>query len=74
MNKVISREYVEKNYIKKSELANFFDARLKKYQEADDGIYKQPYLTRGELELVDRYKECREIKEQLLEGTKDVNK
>lgn len=28
MNKVISREYVEKNYIKKEDLQNFVDAEM----------------------------------------------
>jgi hypothetical protein len=28
MNKVISREYVEKNYIKKDDLRNFIDGEL----------------------------------------------
>ena len=29
MNKVISREYVEKNYIKKEDLQNFVDTEMK---------------------------------------------
>lgn len=48
-------------------LKNFFSSRLEKYIEADDGKYRQDYLTRGELELVDRYKECRELSKILLE-------
>ncbi len=49
------------DYIEKSELSEILKQRLKKYQDADDGEYKQEYLTRGELELVDRYKECSEL-------------
>jgi hypothetical protein len=47
--------------IPKSKVAEILKQRLKKYQDADDGRYKQEYLTRGELELVDRYKECSEL-------------
>lgn len=54
-------------YIPKSKLKEFFSSRLEKYQEADDGKYEQDYLTRGELELVDRYKECKEIAKIILE-------
>lgn len=53
--------------IPKSKIKEFFTSRLEKYQEADDGAYEQDYLTRGELELVDRYKECKEIAKILLE-------
>ena len=49
------------DYIEKSELLEILKQRLKKYQDANDGEYKQEYLTRGELELVDRYKECSEL-------------
>ena len=52
--------------ISKSVIRDFFRERLLKYQEADDGRYDKPYLTRGELELVDRYGECKEIAEILL--------
>lgn len=55
------------DYIPKSKIKEFFTSRLEKYQEADDGAYEQDYLTRGELELVDRYKECEEIAKILLE-------
>lgn len=55
------------NSILKSKLKEFFSSRLEKYQEADDGKYEQDYLTRGELELVDRYKECKEIAKIILE-------
>lgn len=55
------------NSIPKSKLKEFFSSRLEKYQEADDGRYIQDYLTRGELELVDRYKECKEIAKIILE-------
>ena len=55
------------NYvISKDKIRNFFEERLLKYTEADDGKYDKPYLTRGELELVDRYGECKEIAEILL--------
>lgn len=59
--------YDNANYIKKSTLKEFFTSRLEKYQEADDGRYEQDYLTRGELELVDRYGECKEIAKIILE-------
>ena len=55
-----------KKYISESKIKEFFASRLEKYQEADDGSYEQDYLTRGELELVDRYKECKEIARILL--------
>lgn len=55
------------NSILKSKLKEFFSSRLEKYQEADDGKYEQDYLTRGELELLDRYKECKEIAKIILE-------
>ena len=58
---------VVKDCILKSKIREFFTSRLEKYQEADDGAYEQDYLTRGELELVDRYKECKEIAKILLE-------
>lgn len=57
-------------------LEDFFKQRLKKYQDADDGVYKQNYLSRGELELVDRYKECSEIYKMLFgkeEWTLELN-
>jgi len=56
----------EENYLPKSEIKDFFRERLLKYAEADDGRYDKPYLTRGELELVDRYGECKEIAKILL--------
>lgn len=59
-------------FIPKSKLEEILKQRLKKYQDADDGEYKQDYLTRGELELVDRYKECSELYKQLFE--EDVDK
>lgn len=58
---------VNAKFIPKSKIKEFFTSRLEKYQEADDGAYEQDYLTRGELELVDRYKECKEIAKILLE-------
>lgn len=58
---------IVKDRIPKSKLKEFFSSRLEKYQEADDGKYEQDYLTRGELELVDRYKECKEIAKIILE-------
>ena len=54
------------SYISKDKVKIFFEERLLKYAEADDGKYDKPYLTRGELELVDRYGECKEIAELLL--------
>ena len=62
----------DKDYIPKSKIQEILKQRLNKYREADDGIYKQDYLTRGELELVDRYKECSELYKLLYE--KDVYK
>ena len=59
-------------FILKSKLEEILKQRLKKYQDADDGEYKQDYLTRGELELVDRYKECSELYKQLF--NEDVDK
>lgn len=59
--------YDNADYILKSKLAEILKQRLKKYQDADDGEYKQEYLTRGELELVDRYKECSELLKILCE-------
>ena len=49
-------------------LQDIFEQRLHKYQKADDGKYKQEYLTRGELELVDRYKECSELYKLLFQN------
>lgn len=66
-SKVRLQIHIENNYIPKLKLKEFFSSRLEKYQEADDGRYEQEYLTRGELELVDRYKECKEIAKILLE-------
>lgn len=70
--KELEEYYEEQNevnakFIPKSKIKEFFTSRLEKYQEADDGAYEQDYLTRGELELVDRYKECKEIAKILLE-------
>lgn len=65
-SKVRLQIHIENNYIPKLKLKEFFSSRLEKYQEADDGRYEQEYLTRGELELVDRYKECKEIAEIIL--------
>ena len=55
------------NTIPKSKIKEVLEQRLKKYQDADDGKYKQDYLTRGEYELVDRYKECSELLKILCE-------
>lgn len=55
-------EDLKNNYIPKSKIKQILKCRLKKYQEDDDGRYEEKeYLTRGELELVDRYKECSEL-------------
>lgn len=59
-------ELLDSNFISKDKIELLLLERLDKYTEADDGEYKQEYLTRGELELVDRYKECNEIFELLL--------
>lgn len=66
LNEIEELRKINKNYISKDKIKNFFEERLLKYTEADDGIYDKPYLTRGELELVDRYGECKEIAEILL--------
>lgn len=67
VNDIISKFNLGDDFIPKSKIKEFFTSRLEKYQEADDGSYEQDYLTRGELELVDRYKECKEIARILLE-------
>ena len=69
MNKVISREYVEENYIKKDDLQNFIDGELMMIEKCrkDVGfISNQQY---DGMEAV--YKT---IKNLFLEGTKDANK
>ena len=63
---------VKNHYISKEDLKKFFGERLLKYQEADDGNYDKAYLTRGELELVDRYGECKEIAEILLKEKVEI--
>lgn len=68
MNKVISREYVEKNYIKKEDLQNFVDAEMKMIKKCrkDVGfISNQQY---DGMETV--YKAIQNI---FLEDTRDEN-
>lgn len=67
LEKILNLKKCEGNCISKEKLKAFFSSRLEKYCEADDGMYQQDYLTRGELELVDRYKECRELAKIILE-------
>lgn len=60
-------ELLDSNFISKDRIELLLKQRLDKYTEDDDGKYEEKeYLTRGELELVDRYKECNEIFELLL--------
>lgn len=66
LNLITKQQEEINNSVSKEDLKKFFGERLLKYNDADDGKYDKPYLTRGELELVDRYGECKEIAEILL--------
>lgn len=65
MNKVISREYVEKNYIHKDKVRNKINELIQAYEDSKDEYgeseYYFPDYTIQKLE-------------ELLEGTEDANK
>ena len=69
MNKVISREYVDKNYIKKSELAGYVNAELKMINKCRKDV---GFLTKQQYDAMEAV--YKSIKNLFLEETKDVNK
>ena len=69
MNKVISREYVEKNYIKKSDLEGFVNAELNMINKCRKDV---GFLTNQQYDAMEAV--YKGIKNIFLEETKDVNK
>lgn len=69
MNKVISREYVEKNYIKKADLENFVNAELNMINKNRKDV---GFLTNQQYDAMEAVYKA--IKNIFLEETKDVNK
>ena len=69
MNKVISREYVEKNYIHKNkiiDLLKYIDSEMEKDEVDEFGFHSMGWATLDYMSDL--------IKTRLLEETKDVNK
>lgn len=69
MNKVISREYVEKNYIHRDKvigLLKYIESEMKKDEVDEFGFHSIGWATLDYMSDL--------IKEKLLEETKDVNK
>ena len=69
MNKVISREYVEKNYIKKSDLEGFVNAELKIINKCRKDV---GFLTNQQYDAMEAVYKA--IKNLFLEETKDGDK
>ena len=69
MNKVISREYVEKNYIHKNkiiDLLKYIESEMEKDEVDEFGFHSMVWATLDYMSDL--------IKTRLLEETKDVNK
>lgn len=69
MNKVISREYVEKNYIHKNkiiDLLKYIESEMEKDEVDEFGFHSMGWATLDYMSDL--------IKTRLLEETKDVNK
>ena len=69
MNKVIRREYVEKNYIHKNkviDLLKYIDSEMEKDEVDEFGFHSMGWATLDYMSDL--------IKTRLLEETKDVNK
>jgi len=69
MNKVISKEYVDKNYIKKSELAGYVNTELTMIDKCRKDV---GFLTNQQYDAMEAVYKA--IKNIFLEETKDVNK
>lgn len=66
MNPVISREYVEKNYIKKSDLKGFVNAELKMINKCKNDV---GFLTKQQYDAMEAVYKA--IKNLFLEETED---